>query len=251
MIWFLDTETTGLNGPAVELAVINQDGQGWSTLISQPVPIEDGAFQVHGISMDECRRNGRTPVQVGRWLAQTLVAGDTVVCHNVGFDRPRVEALYATAGIPMPAVTWDCTLLRARAAIPGRPGHKLADLAVRFGFKAGGHRAMGDAMACRELYQHLPPVPVATPAPVASKPVVAYPAAMTDGAWKSGPMIIWGANYASQSSDKSYRYFEVIAVNLKKGWFIVMDQAKQAESCFRFDRFEGTIVDTIIRYVVL
>lgn len=231
MRWFLDTETTGLNGPAIEVALVPEVGEGWSSLIDQSVPIEVGAFKVHGISTEECRLKGMDEVSVAAIIGHKLKDGDEVYAHNAAFDKPRIEGLFARAKLPMPQIVWKCTLEWSRLKVNG--SHRLENLAQRFGFAVGGHRALGDAMACRDLYFHLMRMgdvvaePVATYAVEVDRPGVGF-----DG-WG----LKWKCAYTKADGSTSVRVFKVLAVDFQRGQFIVWEYNKAAERCFKFDRF--------------
>ena len=231
MQWFLDTETTGLSGPAIEVALVPERGEGWSTLIDQGVPIEAGALAVHGITEAECRAKGITEAGAASIIGANLKDGDVVWCHNVSFDRKRIEGLFAKAGVPMPKVEWRCTLEWSRRAVAG--SHRLADLAVRLGFKVGGHRAMGDAVACRELYFHL----VKTIDLRVKRDYVRV----------EGCRIVWGTYYTKSGMAPEYKEFEVRAVDFKTKRFVAWDVRKDEKREYRFDRFTNrAVVDAIV-----
>jgi len=155
---FLDTETTGL-GPSVEVvdvAVVDLDGR---TLLDRlvmperPIPLDASA--VHGIYDHHVANAPRWPQVVGD--LNMAVTSRRVVVYNVGYDRPIIEALSAQYGAIVPARTWDCAML-AWSDFCGEPGkwgsykwHKLDEAARRIGIPPGGHRALGDALACREV----------------------------------------------------------------------------------------------------
>jgi len=156
---FLDTETTGLDGSAevVDIAVIGADGRILlNTLVQPGRPIPATATQIHGIQ-DEHLISAPTWPEVVDSLV-SILRGRNVVVYNAAFDLRLVNQCCTAHGLPVFARDWSCAML-AYAAFQsewntrrsGYRWHKL-DLAVaRFGAEPGGHRALGDAVACREV----------------------------------------------------------------------------------------------------
>jgi DNA polymerase III epsilon subunit-like protein len=146
----LDTETTGLDGVVVEIAVIDAStGDVLLDTLVYPdgVPVEDGARSVHGISDAELADAPRWADVAPGFLA--AVSGRRILAYNAAFDRSRITETHAHAGLdaaclPRPA-RWDC-LMEARSAW----------LRVGRWFPlGGGHRARGDAEAARQVLRHL------------------------------------------------------------------------------------------------
>jgi DNA polymerase III epsilon subunit-like protein len=146
----IDTETTGLSGVVVEIAVIDAaTGQVLlDTLVSPDgVPVEDGARAIHGISDAELAAAPRWADVVPGFLA--AVGGRRILAYNATFDCGRIAATHAHAGLdatwlPSPH-RWDC-LMEARSTW------------LRIGRwvpLGGSHRARGDAEAARQVLRHL------------------------------------------------------------------------------------------------
>lgn len=154
---FLDTETTGIDGPVgiVDLAVIGHDGTVLiNTLVNPEMPIPSGASNVHGI-FDHHVRTAPTWRQVHADLA-ALLSGRRVVIYNAEYDTQVIQQCARRCGLPMPPATYECAMknyAKWRGDWNDRHNdyrwHKL-DIAARdMGISAGGHRALGDAEACR------------------------------------------------------------------------------------------------------
>jgi hypothetical protein len=116
----LDTETTGLDGVVIEIAVIDAaTGQVLLDTLVNPggVPVEDGARAVHGISDRELAAAPCWADVVPAYLA--AVAGRRVLAYNAAFDRERIAVTHARAGLRAmqlpPSARWDC-LMEARSA---------------------------------------------------------------------------------------------------------------------------------------
>ncbi|MFF8387782.1 3'-5' exonuclease [Streptomyces kanasensis] len=141
----LDTETTDLYGQTIELGVVDaatgkvlQD-----TLVKPTEPITSGARHVHGIS-DEDVVNARPFEKALPRLRK--VTKDRIICaYSVQFDRAVILGDIRRAGKKPghlePRESWYC-LMEAYAAWLG------SNRWLRLG---GGHRAVGDALAARDI----------------------------------------------------------------------------------------------------
>lgn len=82
----LDTETTDLHGEIIEIAVIDQDG---NTLLDQRIKpqedISEGAYRVHGISLDDLKDCPTFP-DVYQSIVDA-VAGKPVIIYNADYDE--------------------------------------------------------------------------------------------------------------------------------------------------------------------
>ncbi|GAA1015920.1 hypothetical protein Aple_010890 [Acrocarpospora pleiomorpha] len=144
----IDTETTGLAGVVVEIAVVDAcTGDVLLDTLVNPggVPVEDGARMVHGIS-DEALGQAPTWDQVFP-LFLAAVGSARLLAYNAPFDRAAIAATHANAGLwsgGLPAGDrWDC-IMDARSTW-ARVGYWLA--------LGGGHRARGDALDARRVLQ--------------------------------------------------------------------------------------------------
>ncbi|CAA9531684.1 MAG: hypothetical protein AVDCRST_MAG73-1012, partial [uncultured Thermomicrobiales bacterium] len=156
---FLDTETTGLGGEAevIEVGVVGADGTVLlDTMVRPHGPIPAVASAVHGIFADDVR-NAPGWAEVHTEL-ERLLRGRAVVVYNAPFDRQMVAQCCVRWAVAEPEATWHCAM-RAFAVFYAEPGvgrgggkwHKLERAAVLVGATAGGHRALGDALACRAV----------------------------------------------------------------------------------------------------
>lgn len=175
----LDTETTGLQGEVIELALVDAWGR---TLFDERIrpscPIEPGAQAVHGISdadVQDC------PTIAEFWpRLRDLLTSHHVVIYNKAFDLPRlVQSLDAampgwhTAPEGGPSTDlkafWAvsdrarCVML-AYAPVHGQRGSwdswrwaRLRDACVRRGVREddlpGAHNALGDCLRTLRLIQ--------------------------------------------------------------------------------------------------
>ncbi|MET9067778.1 3'-5' exonuclease [Streptosporangium sandarakinum] len=146
----LDTETTGLHGVVVEIAVVDAyDGRELLNTLINPggVPIEAGARAVHGIGEEQLADAPTWQQVLPAFL--TVVNGRRILAYNADFDRQAVAATHARAGLDpadLPgAARWEC-LMEARSTW-ARIGRWLP--------LGGGHRALGDAHEALAVLQAL------------------------------------------------------------------------------------------------
>lgn len=149
----IDTETCGLEGGVVELAVVtvdleNQSIVHWaSSLVKPDRPIGFEAMAVHHIT--------EAMVEKAKPLAEVikLVVQPYVVAHNAAFDRKMVSPLLDDR-------TWACTLRTARHKLVEAPSYSnqvlrywLGLFDLNFPVEAGeaSHRALYDAWVTAHL----------------------------------------------------------------------------------------------------
>lgn len=155
-----DTETTGLTGPACEIALreICPDTLEilWEidSLIDPECEIEPGAQAIHNISqemvasaptLDEFISTPGEEFLNGRLDGRDVV----LICHNAPFDVKRLHKIGdITASI--------CTLFHARQLIPETVNHKLTTLREHFGFPPNeAHRALADVATTQRLLKEI------------------------------------------------------------------------------------------------
>lgn len=153
---FLDTETTGLGPDAevVDVAVVDVLGRVLlDTLVRPHGHIPPDASRIHGI-YDHHVAGAPSWGEVQPRLCEAL-AGRMVVVYNAPYDWGVVTGCDGRWRLASPAPGWTCAM-RAYAAFRGEPGqrgghrwHKLERAVIDCGGQIGGHRAHGDALACR------------------------------------------------------------------------------------------------------
>jgi DNA polymerase-3 subunit epsilon len=159
-----------------ELGIVTHELRHHASLnaIIRPAPgatIHPRAEAVHGISLERARAVGEDLGDVLRRLYElvTLASADptsTLVAHNLPFDNNMLLIESAHAGFdptPLSYLRPFCTMraLTDRMRLPGRfPGkYKWPNLAEAHRFCLGrdfddSHSAMGDVLACRDIYIH-------------------------------------------------------------------------------------------------
>ncbi|MBM4574703.1 3'-5' exonuclease [Rhodococcus hoagii] len=146
----LDCESTGLDGSIVEIAVIAADTGAvlFDELVNPDgVGIEAEARAVHGIS-DKDLAGARTWPQVFPDLVDAI-GSRRILAYSAKFDRARIIHDCKRFGIDAATVAnearWGC-LMELRSDAHG------SDTRLRLD---GGHRALGDVLAAREVLRSI------------------------------------------------------------------------------------------------
>lgn len=188
MILFFDTETTGffnerqpVDHPSqphiVQLAAMLTEDDGaevmsFSVIVDNGVPIPVQASNVHGITTEIADARGIEPEIAMHLFGHVYRLADTVVAHNIKFDKGVVEAeifrrhgevrrltkpLFCTMEAASPIVNLPPTERMLVAGFDKPKPPKLEEcIAHFFGEKLdGAHDAMIDVAACRRVFLHL------------------------------------------------------------------------------------------------
>lgn len=161
----LDLETTGLvpgRDRIIAVGVVPVDGgrldlagaRRW--LVDHDDP--GGAVTVHGLTHDDLA-TGQPLAQVLADVREALV-GRVLLAHHAAFELGFLRDAYRGLGEEPPALTAVCTLRLQRRVLaaagvhePPRGALRLWQSRARFGLPAvRAHDALGDALACAELY---------------------------------------------------------------------------------------------------
>lgn len=115
-----DIETTGLpkkrnasihdisNWPRiVSLGYLLYDFEGkvierFSTLLKQYSPIPKDSIKIHGITNEECEKNGIVPSLAYKKFAKALENSKVTIAHNIDFDLPIIQAEFYRLGLSKP-----------------------------------------------------------------------------------------------------------------------------------------------------
>jgi DNA polymerase III subunit epsilon len=149
----LDTETTGLGDDdvIVEIAIIDAAGTfEFSSLVKPSKPIPEGASAVHGITDAMVER---AVMADELWpLVHMIICGRAILAYNSPFDSKMVEQ---TFGPEAKDHEWHC-LMDAWMQFHGLARwQRLENVCHNIGAAVGGHRALGDAKAAREVLRWL------------------------------------------------------------------------------------------------
>jgi DNA polymerase III subunit epsilon len=156
---YLDTESTALGPLAqiVDVALVSGDGTVlFDSFVRPTIPIPADASAIHGI-YDHHVTGAPAWEEIAPYLS-ALLTGARVVVYNARFDSGLINQCCNHCGHQPFAGEWECAML-GYAAFAGEPGrwgkgfrwHKLDAAAAAFGFPPGGHRALADAMTCRNV----------------------------------------------------------------------------------------------------
>ena len=147
-------ETTGLHPGyhhrVIEIAIVGVDPRGiedsWSTLLN---PDRDlGLTGLHGVTGHDTRTAPRFADVAGEVLDR--LRGRVPVAHNARFDESFLEAEFSRLGIDIAGTSWVCTMSLADEL---RWGRRLVDCCRSCGVSlVDAHTALGDALACAELF---------------------------------------------------------------------------------------------------
>jgi DNA polymerase-3 subunit epsilon len=149
----LDTETTGLKfetGEVIELALVEMDGSiVINTLIQCQGEIPTDASQIHGITKESLADQPTFPVV---WAQLVPYLSRPLVIYNAAFDVPMLayNALRYRKRMERPQA--HC-LMNAYSDYlePGRSFLSLNTACDNFEIHPGGHRALADAQAARQV----------------------------------------------------------------------------------------------------
>lgn len=161
---FIDTETTGLDFKlghriieiaAVEMRSRRLTGQRFHYYLNPERDIEDGALQVHGLTLDflQDKRKFR---EIGRELLE-FVEGAELIIHNAAFDVPFIDHELSLAQLSQ--LSQCChlitdTLIMAKELYPGKKNN-LDALCERYEIDHSHralHGALLDAQLLAEVY---------------------------------------------------------------------------------------------------
>lgn len=157
MTIFLDTETLGKEHDAeiCDIGIVGIDGRVWMDQLVKPsVPIPDEASAIHHITNEMVE--DAPPWGVLAADIADMLNGACPVIYNAGYDVPILDNAFKRAGLKT-AVTGQCAMLEYAKymGVPSFKGqykwHRLEVACAHFNITPGGHRALADAIACKEV----------------------------------------------------------------------------------------------------
>lgn len=145
----IDTETTGLgeDDKALEIAIVDAAGTfEFSSLIKPTCHISEAAARVHGITAEVA---GAGMDAEALWpIVHLIICGSPLLAYNAAFDS---RIIVQTFGPEARDHEWHC-LMNAWMEFHGlERWARLENVCHNIGVDAGGHRALGDAKAAREV----------------------------------------------------------------------------------------------------
>ena len=127
-----------------------------SYLIDPEVPFDPVNISIHGITPAAVSGAPNFPTLWPR-IAEYFT-GSVVVAHNAAFDLGMIAGTLERYGIPVPPITYCCTvqMARRRFARETYGSYRLDTLCAAFDIRLTHHHdALCDARACYELYRAL------------------------------------------------------------------------------------------------
>ena len=160
MYAIIDVETTGLsakNEKITEIALLIHDGEKelerFYTLINPERSIPYRITQLTGIN-NQMVAGAPKFFEIAKKFLE-LTHGKTLVGHNVAFDYSFIRAEFKEFDFDYQSKTL-CTVRLARKAFPGFPSYSLGKITRQLGIAHDNkHRALGDAEATRDLFEHI------------------------------------------------------------------------------------------------
>jgi len=159
----LDTETTGLEASheVIELALVELDGTvALNTLIACQGTVPAEATNIHGISKAML---ANAPTFSAVWAQLTPYLDRDIIIFNARFDIPMLKQTAERYSITLPRLHSHCLMIQyfeyatgARRGGTGRDNYYSLDATCQhFNIPTGGHRALPDAQAAREVLLHM------------------------------------------------------------------------------------------------
>ncbi len=127
-----------------------------SFLVDPEVPFDPMNIAVHGITPADVQKAPNFPTLGPRIAA--YFTDSVVVAHNAPFDLGMITGTLERYGIPVPEITYCCTvqMARRRFARETYGSYRLDTLCAAFDIPLENHHdALCDALACYRLYREL------------------------------------------------------------------------------------------------
>lgn len=127
-----------------------------SCLVDPEVPFDPMNIAIHGITPADVQGAPNLPALWPRIAA--YFTGSVVVAHNAAFDLGMITGSLERYGIPVPEITYCCTvqMARRRFARETYGSYRLDTLCAAFDIPLENHHdALCDALACYKLYREL------------------------------------------------------------------------------------------------
>ncbi len=159
----LDTETNGLEAchEVIELALVEIDGTVVLNTLLQcqgEIPIE--ATRIHGITKATL---SSAPTFPEVWASFQPYQNREIIIYNAAFDIPLLAQTAERYQMTLPRLKSHCLMIQYLTHVAGvqknespRESYRSLETACHhFGVAVGGHRALSDAQAAREVVCHL------------------------------------------------------------------------------------------------
>ena len=127
-----------------------------SYLVDPEVPFDAQNIAIHGITPADVRNAPNFPTLWPR-IAHRF-QDSVIVAHNAAFDLGVLTGTLNRYGIPVPEITYCCTVQMARRRVSRETygSYRLDTLCAAFDIRLENHHdALCDALACYKLYREL------------------------------------------------------------------------------------------------
>jgi len=151
----LDTETTGLgeDDEIVEVAIVDAlGGLEFSALVKPMDSIPEAATNVHGITDEMVAQARRWPEVLP--IVREIVGSRPLLAYNSDFDSRMIVQTCQLYEVEE-SFRWYCLMNDWMQYHGLRRWQRLENVCYEIGVEAGGHRALGDAKAAREVLRWL------------------------------------------------------------------------------------------------
>ncbi|GHU60770.1 hypothetical protein FACS189445_1060 [Spirochaetia bacterium] len=121
------------------------------SLIRPPILyIRPDFTEIHGLTVEDVRD---APTFEDLWETAILpFIGDMpLAAHNAPFDIGVLQAVLEWYALPVPALSYFCTLVLSRNVWPGLVSHSLPNLGKHFDIVYEAHNALDDARTCGDI----------------------------------------------------------------------------------------------------
>jgi DNA polymerase-3 subunit epsilon len=123
------------------------------TLIRPPkLYISSDFTEIHGLTVDDVRD---APDFSSVWKSEikNFMGKNLLAAHRASFDMNVLKAVLEWYKIPLPKLSYFCTLNLAHRVWPKLKSHALTVLAKKFKIIYNAHNALDDALTCGKLVQ--------------------------------------------------------------------------------------------------
>jgi DNA polymerase-3 subunit epsilon len=108
--------------------------------------------QIHGLTVDDVR-NAPDFGYIWKNEIKGFIGKNLLAAHNASFDMDVLKTVLKWYGLPIPRLSYFCTLNLAHHAWPKLKSYKLNTLAKKYKIKYNAHNALDDAYTCGKLVQ--------------------------------------------------------------------------------------------------
>lgn len=152
-VFVMDTETTGLDGEIIDLAITDLSGNVLFNSHFKPLTeIEPGATAIHGLTVDSLR-DAPLWTETYPQLVTLLHSADLILIYNASFDTARISYTCQLHGVDDIEFKYDCLMLWYAQYVNDWSSYwKSYRWQPLYG---GDHTALGDCKAALETLRRM------------------------------------------------------------------------------------------------